>query len=312
MKISDIDMRDAFFDEVYKLAKLDSNVIFLTADMGAYSLIRFQKDLSNQFINVGIAEQNMVSIAAGLTLGGKKVFIYSIVPFVTLRCYEQIKVDLCCMNLPVTIIGVGAGLTYGSDGPTHHGTSDIAVMRTLPEITMLNSSDSVNTKAFAMIAYKNSGPTYVRIERGKLPLIYSEESTNFQDGLSEIKVGCDLTIISTGVMVHQALKVSQILTSHSISTAVIDLYRIKPINNEMLLKIIDKSKCIVTVEENTIIGGIGSIISEILTDNKKNIPLKRIAISDEHCFKTGEREYLHSLYKLDADGIVKTILDWLK
>ncbi|HCJ66263.1 MAG TPA: 1-deoxy-D-xylulose-5-phosphate synthase, partial [Elusimicrobia bacterium] len=118
MKLSDVDMRDAFFDEVYNIAKSDPNVIFLTADMGAYSLVRFKKELSNQFINVGIAEQNMVSIAAGFALGGKKVFIYSIIPFITLRCYEQIKVDLCCMNLPVTIIGVGVGLTYGSDGPT--------------------------------------------------------------------------------------------------------------------------------------------------------------------------------------------------
>lgn len=304
-------MRDAFFDEVYNIAKNDSQVIFLTADMGAYSLVRFKRDLGNQYINVGVAEQNMVSIAAGLALGGKKVFIYSIVPFVTLRCYEQIKVDLCCMNLPVTIVGVGGGLTYGSDGPTHHATYDVAVMRVLPEITILNPSDSVITKAFAMIAYKNPGPTYVRIEKGKLPLIYDEKSSSFQDGLAEIRDGRDLTIISTGIMVHQALKVSQILASRSISAGVVDLYRIKPLNEEMLLKIIDESKRLVTLEENTIIGGIGSIVSQVLTDNKRNVTLKRIAIPDEHCFKTGDRESLHVLYKLDADNIVRTILEWL-
>lgn len=311
MKISDTDMRDAFFDEIYNFAKRDSQVIFLTADMGAYSLIRFKRDMGNQYINVGIAEQNMVSVAAGLALGGKKVFIYSIVPFVTLRCYEQIKVDLCCMNLPVTIVGVGAGLTYGSDGPTHHATSDIAVMRVLPEITILNPSDSVSTKAFAGIAYKNQGPTYVRIERGKLPFVYEERKIDFQEGLSEIRNGKDVTIISTGIMTHHALKVSQILAGRSVSAGVVDLYRIKPLNEKKLLKIIDKSKNLVTVEENTIIGGLGSMVSEVLSDNKRKVPLKRIAISDEHCFKTGDRESLLAFYKLDVDSIAGTILKWL-
>lgn len=309
MKLSDTDIRDAFFDEVYNIAERDSQVIFLTDDMGAYSLVRFKKDLGNQYINVGIAEQNIVSIAAGLALGGKKVFIYGVIPFVTLRCYEQIKVDLCCMNLPVTIVGVGTGLSYGSDGPTHHATSDIAVMRALPEITILNPSDSISTKASAMIAYKNPSPTYVRIERGKLPLIYDGKTNSFQDGLAEISEGHDLTIISTGIMVHQALKVSQILSTHSISAGVVDLYRIKPLNENMLLKIIDKSKHVITLEENTINGGIGSMVSEVLADNKREVPLNRIALPDEHCFKTGDRELLHALYKLDADNIVKTILD---
>lgn len=308
MKIYDTDIRDAFFDEVYNIAKLDQQVIFLTDDMGAYSLVRFKKDFSNRYINVGIAEQNLISIAAGFALGGKKVFIYGIIPFLTLRCYEQIKVDLCCMNLPVTIVGVGTGLTYGSDGPTHHATSDIAVMRALPGMTILNSSDAICTKAFATIAYKTPSPTYVRLERGKLPRIYDEKTNSFQEGLAEIKEGHDLTIISTGVMVHQALKVSQILAKHSMSAGVVDLYRIKPLNEEMLLKIIDKSKHIITLEENIITGGIGSIVSEVLTDNNRDVPLNRIALPDENCFKVGDRESLYMLYKLDADNVVKTIL----
>lgn len=311
--MSEVDMRDAFFDELYNIAKNDSQVILLTADMGAHSLVRFKKDLKKQYINVGIAEQNMVSVAAGLSLAGKNVFIYTIVPFVTLRCYEQIKVDLCCMNLPVTIVGVGVGLTYGSDGPTHHGTQDIAVMRALPEITILNPSDSILTSACARIAYKNTGPTYVRIDKGKLPLIYGSNN-DFLDGLSKLKDGSDLTIISTGIMVHQALEVAEKLKKYSISAKVIDLYRIKPINTELLLKFTYacKSKFIVTLEENVIIGGIGSAVIEVLNDNGKNIPVKRIAILDEHCFISGNREELHALYNLDVDNIVKTILKLLK
>ena len=311
MKTSEIDMRDAFFDELYNIARVDKQVVFLTADMSAYSLGKFKKDLKSQYINVGIAEQNMVSIAAGLALGGKIVFIYGIVPFVTLRCYEQIKVDLCCMNLPVTIIGVGAGYTYGSDGPTHHATQDIAVMRVLPEITILNPSDAVMTAAFARMAYKNQGPKYIRIERGKLPLIYNSRDNDFSDGLAEIRDGRDLTIIATGVMVHQAVMAAERLSGHSISAGVVDLYRLKPLNVEMLLKVIGNSNNIVTLEENTIIGGIGSAVSEVLIDNGMAVPLKRIAIPDEHCFESADRETLHAFYNLDTDGIIATILEWL-
>ena len=310
MVVSDVDMRDAFFDELYEIAKDDENVLFLTADMGAFSLNRFRKDIPKQYINVGVAEQNMVSISAGLTLGGKNVFIYSIVPFVTIRCYEQIKVDLCCMNLPVTIVGMGPGLTYGSDGPTHHATSDIAVMRALPELMILNPSDSVMTQAFARIAYKSTCPVYVRIEKGNLPLLYGSKTESFSDGLSEIKAGSNVTIISTGLMVHRVIEAAAELGKRGISAGVIDLYRIKPVNSTLLLKLIEKTDSIVTVEENNITGGIGSLVSEVLSDNGVCKPLKRIAIPDEHCFETGEREGLHWFYGLDTDGIVKSIEEW--
>ncbi len=311
MTPSNIDIRDAFFDELYNIAKNDPRVILLVADMGAFSLVKFKNDFPDQFINVGIAEQNMVSVAAGLALAGRKVFIYTIIPFITQRCYEQIKIDLCSMNLPVTILGVGPGLTYGNDGPTHHGTQDIAIMRALPEITILNPSSAIMAAASMNIGYKNSGPTYIRIDKGKIPEIYNQNS-DFSDGLAELKAGSDLTIIATGIMVHQALKVAQELDSQSISTGVIDLYRIKPLNKEKLSRIIDNSKRLVTLEENSIIGGIGSAISEFLTDNGKTIPLKRIALPDQHCFESGDRESLLAFYNLDTNGIMKTVLEWFK
>ena len=274
--------------------------------MGAFSLVKFKNDFPDQFINVGIAEQNMVSVAAGLALAGRKVFIYTIIPFITQRCYEQIKIDLCSMNLPVTILGVGPGLTYGNDGPTHHGTQDIAIMRALPEITILNPSSAIMAAAAMNIGYKNSGPTYIRIDKGKIPEIYDQNS-DFSDGLAELKNGSELTIIATGTMVHQALKAAQELNNQSISTGVVDLYRIKPLNKEKLLRIIDNSKCLVTLEENSIVGGIGSAISEFLTDNGKIIPLKRIALPDQHCFESGDRDSLLAFYNLDTNGIIKTI-----
>ena len=310
MKFSNIDMRDAFFDEVYNIAKNDRNIIFLTADMGAFSLERFRKDLPEQYINVGVAEQNMISIAAGLTLGGKRVFAYGIAPFVTMRCYEQIKVDLCCMKLPVSVVSVGSGFTYGSDGPTHHATHDIAVMRTLSEITILNPSDPVMASACAKMACCDEGPKYIRVERGKLPILYDGKTEEFKEGIAILKQGLDITIIATGMMVHRAIEVSKKLSEYSIDAGVVDLYRIKPVNETLLVNILGKSKKIVTIEENAIIGGTGSVISEMLSDSCLSVPLKRIAANDFHCYDYGDREWINSQLGLDVDGIVKSILSW--
>ncbi|MDP8233437.1 MAG: transketolase C-terminal domain-containing protein [Candidatus Saelkia tenebricola] len=309
MKALNKDIRDAFFDQLYSIAQQDKNVIFLTADMGAFSLAKFKKDLPSQFINMAVAEQNMVSIAAGLSLVDKNVFIYSIIPFTTLRCYEQIKIDICAMNLGVSIIGIGAGLSYASDGPTHHGTSDIALMRLLPEITILNPSNAVTAQACAQIAYKSTSPVYIRLEKGVLPLIDRQKEKDFSSGIFKVREGSDLTIISGGIMLQEAVKVADELKSHSIKAAVLDLYRIKPLNIELLLNLIDKSKIVVTLEENIIQGGIGTVISEVLAEARGDVFLKRIAIPDQHCFETGSREYMRSLYGLDVDSVVSTILD---
>ena len=303
-------MRDAFFDEVYALAQQDRNLMFLTADMGAFSLNRFKKDLPEQFVNVGVAEQSMISIAAGLALGGKRVFAYSIAPFATMRCYEQIKIDLCCMQLPVTIVGVGAGYMYGSDGPTHHATQDIAVMRALPEITILNPSDSTLTAACARMAYHNPGPTYVRVEKGKLPLLYEDPQTDFSGGFAQLKHGADVTLNATGIMVHRAHEAAAQLARASIDAGIVDLYRLKPFQAERFLEAMRHAKKIVTLEENSLIGGLGSLVSEVLTDHAQTIPLKRIAAKDSHCYDYGEREWIHTRLGLDVESIVKEIADW--
>jgi len=172
--MENISMRDAFFDQLYKIAKENRDVVIVSADMGAPSLDKFRRDLGMQFFNVGIAEQSMVTVATGLALEGKKVFIYAIMPFATLRCYEPIKVNLSLMNLPVTIVGVGAGFSYDDSGPTHHATEDITVMRVLPNMTILNSSDSVMAAKLAEMSCQMSSPNYVRLDREALPPIYHQ------------------------------------------------------------------------------------------------------------------------------------------
>jgi len=309
--MENISMRDAFFNKLYEIAKKDRNVILVSADMGAPSLDKFRRDLSGQFVNVGIAEQNMVIVATGLALGGKIVFIYAIMPFVTLRCYEMLKVELSMMNIPVTAVGVGSGISYDESGPTHHATEDIAIMRALPNMTILNSSDSIMAAKFAEMTCETSGPHYVRLDREKLPPIYNQ-SSDFADGLTNLKAGKDICIIATGNMVHRAFEVSNKLTEHSVDAGVVDLYRLKPINEELLLKSTEQSKRIVTLEENLMNGGMGSAVAEILADNDKTIPLKRFGIRDSYFFTYGGRNNLQSLCGLDVDSITKEILAWLQ
>lgn len=306
-----ISMRDAFINKLYEMAREDRNVIIVSADMGAPSLDRFRRDLGNQFLTVGIAEQNMVVIATGLALEGKKVFVYAIMPFVTLRGYELIKVDLSLMNIPVTVVGVGSGFSYEESGPTHHSTEDITVMRVLPNMTILNSSDSVMAARFAEMACKISGPSYVRLDREVFPPIYSQDS-DFSAGLASFRVGKDVCILATGNMVHRAFEVSDKLAEQSVNAGVVDLYRLKPINEELLLQNIEQSERVVTLEEHLLNGGMGSSVAEVLVDNGKTIPLKRFGIRDKYYYAYGGRNNIQSLCGLDADSITQAILEWLQ
>ena len=180
------DIRDAFFDELYQIGSTDRDVVILTNDMDVFSLKEFRNNYPEQFINIGVAEQNMINVAAGLASCGKKVYIFGILSFVTFRCYEQIKFNICSMNLPVTIVGMGSGLSFGFDGPTHHAIQDIIVMNALPEMMILNPSDSRSAAACAHISYKAGTPTYVRIDKGQYPEFYIT-SDNFNRGLKILR-----------------------------------------------------------------------------------------------------------------------------
>lgn len=307
-----MDIRDAFFDELYNIAKVDRNVLFLTVDLGSFSLDKFKKDLKNQYINVGVAEQNLVGIASGLTLSGKNVFIYGISSFITSRCFEQIKINLSYMNLPVKIIGSGPGFVYANDGVTHNSTNDIAIIRTLPNMIIYSPCDSVSMTNVARMSYKSENPVYIRVDKGELPQLYSENYT-FNDGLSLLKKGKDLLIITTGIMTHQSLKLANKLKDVNIDAGIIDIYKIKPINEKLLLSFINnlKSNKIISLEEHSIIGGLGSIISELLIDNKmSNVKLKRFAISDNYSILHGNREWLHLFYGLDVNNVYNETVKW--
>jgi transketolase len=304
-----IDIPSAFFNELYEIAKIDKNVIFITADQGAWALERFRSDMPKQFFNLGPSEQNMISVAAGLSLSGKHVFVHGISPFITQRCFEQVKIDLCLTSLPVTIIGGGSSLTYSFHGSTHQAIEDIAMMRALPGLTILNPCEEISAKVTANLAYKCNGPVYVKMDKGFFPIKYSE-NTNFSDGIFQLLKGRDICIVSTGIMTQESFALADKLNAMSISASIIDIHRIKPLNKELLIKYIEDKKAIVTIEEQSIIGGIGSILCEVLAEIDTKIPIIRFGINDEYPKHYGDRSWLHEYHGLDVLTLSKKIETW--
>lgn len=298
-------MRDAFITRLYELAKQDRDLIFVSADFGAPAFDKVRSEIPEHFVNVGIAEQNMISIASGLALEGKKAYAFAIAPFASSRCHEFTKLNAGLMKIPIKVVGVGAGFGYDDSGPTHHTTEDISIMRAIPNLKLVSPSFSRMAEAFAEISYKDNSPYYIRLDRKILPDLSEYYSMdNFQAGFKEVISGNDIAIISTGVMVHTALKVQKKLLEQGKRIGVIDLYRLKPVNPE-LKNILSKYKYVISLEEHLLDGGLGSIISEIITDNDLNIKLKRIGVTD-YLYEYG-REHIHSKYGLDADSVTKEI-----
>ena len=310
--MNDISQRDAFWNKIYELAKNDKDIIIVTADMGAPSLDKFRRDLPSQFINVGIAEQNAITLSAGLVMSGKKVFTYAISPFITIRCLEQIRVESGIMNIPINIVGVGVGFGYDDSGPTHHLIEDIAMLRSIPNIKIHTITDSVMASAFAEIVCNNKATNYVRIYRQTLPDIYSKEY-QFFDGLSVLEKAKDFYIISSGSMVHESLKIVKKFKSQKIDIGLIDLYSITT-NEEMLLQTIKNTKRIFTIEENFLPGGIGSYVCEILADNDVTIPVKRLGLlhKKSYCYTYGGINEIRKYYGISNTDLEKTIQEYLK
>jgi transketolase len=310
-----IGMRDAFFNALFEIFRQDKNCVMITADNGAPSLDQFARQLSGQFVQVGIAEQQMFGMAAGLAVEGKKVFCYAIAPFVTTRVHEFIKLDVCAMNLPIVLLGVGAGFAYDIMGPSHHTVEDISIMRCLPNLTIWSPADSVTAAALAEESYRQRGPQYIRFDRAGIPDIYRGDIP------PQLGIGYDLVewpdsakdvvIISTGVMVHESIKASRALAADGIKCGVIDLFRLTPVDAGLLLDDLMEADRVVTLEEHFLAGGLGSVIAEIFVDNGITKPLKRIGMPPEFTFTYGGREEIWKRHKLDAASVAETIRKWV-
>jgi len=268
-----------------------------------YGLVdSFQKEFPDRFINVGVAEQNMMGVATGLALSGKVVFCYSIATFPTLRCLDQIRNDICAHKADVTIVAGGTGLTYGELGSTHHAIQDIACMRSLPDMTVIAPGDTTEVELATKAIVERGGSYYLRLGRCEESDICS---LRFKIGkATQLLFGNDITLIVMGSMLSTAILASKRLLADNIHARVLSMHTIKPIDSVAILAAARETKAIITVEEHSIIGGLGSAVAEVLADNNVHCKLKRMGIPDVDCNRAFSWEELRKIYHLTVDDIV--------
>lgn len=297
-------IRDAFGQAMLELGAEDKSVFAVVSDSKFSSkLDAFEKKFPGRLFEVGIAEQNLIGIAAGLAASGKTVFACAIANFATMRCFEQIRNDVAFPNMNVKIVAMSAGFSYPYLGATHTCLEDIAIMRAIPNLTVVIPADTVEVvKAVRAIA-RYKGPVFLRLGRQPVPDIFSDDY-EFQIGKAVVlKDGSDLTIISAGAMVHLCLEAHEVLARKNINARIINLSTVKPIDRDTLVKAAKETGCIITVEEHNLWGGLGSAVSEALCDNHP-VPIRRIGIPNEFP-APGTRTGLLERYGLTVDNIVK-------
>ena len=296
--------RQSYGEALRDLGYKNENIVVLDADLATATKTEiFAKEFPNRFFDMGIAEQNMIGTAAGLAASGKIPYASTFAVFAAGRAYDQIRNSVCYPNLNVKICATHSGITVGEDGATHQMIEDISMMRTLPNMMVISTSDDTQTRWAVEEISKMQGPVYLRLCRLATPVIY-ENNNNFQIGKAiQIGEGTDATIFATGVTVSEALKAQEQLQSEGINVRIIDVHTIKPIDKEKIIKCAMETKRLISVEDHNVIGGLGSAISEVLTENYP-CKLERMGIND--CFgKSGKAEQLLEYFKIDAKAIIE-------
>ncbi len=302
-------MRTAFIKTLTKEAGKNPNIFLLTADLGFMLFEDFAKKFPKRFLNMGVSEANMIGAASGLALCGKIVVVYSIANFTTLRVLEQIRNDLCYQNANVKIVGVGSGFVYGYDGFTHYNLEDIAAIRSLPNITIVSPADPIEVELATKKILYRQGPIYLRLGKTGEPKIHKKKPRfSIGKGIT-IREGKKAVILATGSIVHQAIIASSLLEKKRIKVGVIDIHTIKPLDSQLIIKTAQTTTHLFTLEEHSIVGGLGSAVAEVLSEAKiKNLQFKRLGVPDKTHHFIGSREYLCQHFSLSPEKIVKTIL----
>jgi len=301
-------VRNSVVTSIKKIALKDKNVMLLSADMGFSVFEDFEKELPKQFLNVGISEANMVGVSAGMALSGKRCFLYTFAPFVSMRCFEQIRIDLCYQNLDVVLIGLGGGLTYAKEGSTHQSVEDIAIMRAIPNMKVFCPADPIEAEICIVEAYKKKGPTYIRIGKSGEPRLH-DKKPKFSFGKSiHIFKGNDISIFSTGNMLKTAMDTAKILKDKGISVNLISMPSVKPIDYKAISFAASKTKCIFTIEEHSIVGGFGSAVLEALSKLSIMARIKCFGVNDCFVKYVGDQDFVRRKIGLDSDSISNKIL----
>ena len=300
-------MRAAFIKSLIEMAREDESIFLLVGDVGYRLVEPFAREFPERFVNIGIAEQNMVGIAAGLALSGKTVFLYSIANFPTVRCVEQIRNDVCYHKANVKIVTAGGGLIYGALGPTHHLTEDVALMRALPNMTVIAPGDPVEAGLATQAAALLSGPCYLRLGRTGDPQVH-HVTPDFQIGRAiKLRDGRDITLIASGGILPNVCRAAENLAGQHIEALVLSMHTVKPVDKEAVLDAARDTGAIVTIEEHSVVGGLGSAVAEVIAESSLGVPFLRIGLPDEFISQVGSRDYLRNIYSLSTDGIVSTI-----
>ena len=300
-------LRTAFIDTLRELARIDDRIFLLTADMGYSVFETFRDEFPDRFLNTGIAEQNTIGIAAGLASRGKIVFVYSIIPFVTMRCFEQVRLDLAYNFMNVKLVGVGAGLTYGPLGSSHHALEDIAIMQSLPDMTVLCPGDPIETRELIKRSYEYEGPVYIRLGKNGEPKIHPDE-TRIEIGKSiTVLEGNDLALITTSNMLETGKKWVEEWKQDGVNVSLISMPSLKPFDSSTVKNLIDKEIPIITLEEHSVIGGLGSIISQVIATTGKPVKFQQIGINDKFSHVIGGHEFQRKKFMLDKKPSLKFI-----
>lgn len=305
-------MRNNMVKVICEEASTNSNIMIVTADLGYNVLNVFYESYPNQYVNVGIAEQNMTSVAAGLALEGKKVFTYSIGSFSTLRCLEQIRNDVCYHNADVKIVALAAGFAYGALGMSHHATEDISAMKSLPNMTVFSPCDPIETRAVTRAAIGLSTPCYIRLGRGGEPNIHDNLDDEFQFAIGKSYMlfsGNDGCIFSTGSITIEAKRAVIKLKELGYNVSLYTFPTIKPIDEEVVLNCGKKFSSIIIVEEHQIYGGFASSVADVFSKyNEKFAKIIRIGMNEEYTSHVGSTDYLRKVYKMDSNSIIDSFL----
>ena len=305
-------MRSAFIPALEKVFREHEECIFITADDGAPELDTFYQTMPERFVQVGIAEQQMIGMAAGMAKEGMRPYCYAILTFLSSRVHEFVKLDIAAMKLPVTLFGVGTGYSYSQMGATHHLVEDIALMASCPGLEIWSPSDPMTAAAMAQLSYETPIPKYIRLDRDPLPDLQGSLDGALQSGIRKVTTGpCDVLIVTTGIMTHQAMKVAAALAGE-IGVGVLDVLRIAPFPADELKYYMRRySRPVVTLEEHFLHGGLGSIVASVITDGPMSRDLLRIGVPEKYTFESGGRQTIWRNYGLDVDSLVSRIRDWL-
>jgi len=298
-------MRNAFADELTKLGNEDPRVVMLSGDIGNKLFDKFRAAHPGRFFNCGVAEQNMMGVAAGMAMSGLRPIVYTITPFVTTRCLEQIRTDACYHDLPVTIVAVGAGLAYAGLGPTHHACEDIAFLRAIPNMTVVAPGDAFEVRGAMRAALRQDGPVYIRMGKKGEPLVHAAVPEGFALGRAlPLRHGADVALLSTGNMLPEALHACDWLAERGISASVFSFHTVKPLDQAVLAEAFRSCRLVVTIEEHSLIGGFGGAVAEWAMDYRAPAgSLLRIGTPDTFFKQSGEQEHAREVLGLTGHQI---------